>query len=128
MAANNVGSFSGASLYKYFTSKKQNSQAVQAIPHIIKRKEQDSMAKKKKEQPSLWERSEYEVISETETETELIAVLKTKYSGATVICHIPKHTKEEEEKIAADVTYALMQIAFTGQDISHMKNMEIIVD
>ena len=83
---------------------------------------------KKKELPSLWERSEYDVISETKTDTELIAVLKTKYSGATVICHIPKHTKEEEEKIAADVTYALMQIAFTGQDISHMKNMEILMD
>ena len=86
------------------------------------------MAKKKKELPSLWERSEYDVVSETETETELIAVLKTRYSGATVICHIPKHTKEEEEKIAADVTYALMQIAFTGQDISKMKNMEILID
>jgi hypothetical protein len=76
----------------------------------------------------LWERSEYDVISETATETELIAVLKTRFSGATVICHIPKHAKEEEEKLAADITYALMQIAYTGQDISHMKSMEIIVD
>ena len=86
------------------------------------------MAKKKKESPALWERSEYEVISETETETELIAVLKTKYSGASVICHIPRHNKQEEEKIAANVTYALTQIAFTGQDISHIKNMEILTD
>ena len=86
------------------------------------------MAKKKKELPSLWERSEYDVISETETETELIAVLRTRYSGATITCHIPKHTKEEEEKLSADITYALMQIAYTGQDISHMKSMEIIVD
>ena len=86
------------------------------------------MSKKREELPSLWERSEYDVISETETETELVAVLKTKYSGAKVICRIPKHTEAEEEKIASDVTYALMQIAFTGQDISHMKNMEILVD
>lgn len=86
------------------------------------------MAQKKKELPSLWERSEYDVISETETETELIAVLRTRYSGATITCHIPKHNKEEEEKLAADITYALMQIAYTGQDISHMKSMEIIVD
>ena len=128
MVVNFLGSPMGADLHSYLTQIHSNSQAVQAIPHIIKRKEQDSMAKKKKEQPSLWERSEYEVISETETETELIAVLKTKYSGATVICHIPKHTKEEEEKIAADVTYALMQIAFTGQDISQMKHMEILMD
>ena len=86
------------------------------------------MAQKKKELPSLWERSEYDVISETETETELIAVLRTRYSGATITCHIPKHTNEEDDKLAADITYALMQIAYTGQDISHMKSMEIIVD
>jgi len=83
---------------------------------------------KKKELPSLWERSEYDIISETETETELVAVLRTRYSGATITCRIPKHTKEEEEKLASDVTYALMQIAYTGQDISRMKNMEILVE
>ena len=86
------------------------------------------MTKTQKEPPSLWERSEYDVISETATETELIAVLKTRFSGATVICHIPKHTNEEDDKLAADIKYALMQIAYTGQDISHMKSMEIIVD
>lgn len=86
------------------------------------------MDKKKKALPSLWERSEYDVISETENGTELIAVLRTRYSGATVTCCIPKHTKEEEEKLAADITYALMQIACTGQDISHIKNMEILID
>ncbi|MCR4794214.1 MULTISPECIES: hypothetical protein [Ruminococcus] len=84
------------------------------------------MAKNKKELLSLWERSEYEIISETETETEVIAVLRTKYSGTRVICHIPKHSGEEEEKLAADIAYALMQISFTGQDISHMKRMEIL--
>ena len=83
---------------------------------------------KKRHELSLWERSEYNVISETETETELIAVLRTRYSGAAITCHIPKHTKEEEEKLAADMTYALMQIAYTGQDISQIKSMEIIVE
>ncbi len=86
------------------------------------------MANKSKELPSLWERSEYDVISETETDTEFVAVLRTRYSGATITCRIPKHTKEEEEELASDVTYALMQIAYTGQDISHMKRMEIIVE
>ena len=86
------------------------------------------MAKQKKEKPSLWERTEYDVISETETETEIIGIIRNRYNGAKIICNIPKHTKEEEEKLAADITYALMQIAFTGQDISHMKNMEILMD
>ncbi|MBQ6035643.1 MAG: hypothetical protein IJL33_09090 [Ruminococcus sp.] len=68
------------------------------------------------------------MISETENGTELIAVLRTRYSGTTVTCRIPKHTKEEEEKLAADITYALMQIACTGKDISNIKNMEILMD
>ena len=83
---------------------------------------------KKKELPTLWERSGYDVISETETDTEFSAVLRTHYSGITVTCRIPKHTKEKEEKLAADITFALMQIAYTGQDISHMKYMEILTD
>lgn len=86
------------------------------------------MATKKKEKPSMWERTEYDVISETETDTEIIGVIKNRYNGANIICHIPKHTKEEEEKLSADITFALMQIAFTGQDISNMKNMEILMD
>lgn len=86
------------------------------------------MATKKKEKPSMWERTEYDVISETETDTEIIGVIKNRYNGANIICHIPKHTKEEEEKLSANITFALMQIAFTGKDISNMKNMEILMD
>ena len=86
------------------------------------------MAKQKKEKPSMWERTEYDIISETESETELVSVIKNRYNGATIICKIPRHTKEEEEKLSADITCALMQIAYTGQDISHMKSMEILLD
>ena len=32
-------------------------------------------------------------------DTEIVAVLRTRYSGATITCRIPKHTKEEEEKL-----------------------------
>jgi hypothetical protein len=81
-----------------------------------------------KEKLSMWERTEYDIISETETATGITGIIRNRYNGATIICNIPKHTKEEEEKLTADITYALMQIAFTGQDISHMKNMEIIID
>lgn len=86
------------------------------------------MATKKKEKPSMWERTEYDVISETETDTEIVGVIRNRYNGAKIICRIPKHTKAEEEKLSADITYALMQIAYTGQDISHMKSMEILMD
>ena len=86
------------------------------------------MATKKKEKPSMWERTEYDVISETETDTEIVGVIRNRYNGAKIICRIPKHTKEEEEKLSADIAYALMQIAYTGQDISHMKSMEILMD
>lgn len=86
------------------------------------------MAKQKKEKPSMWERTAYDVICEKETETGIIGVIRNRYNGAEIICNIPQHTKDEEDKMAADITYALMQIAFTGQDISHIKNMEILMD
>lgn len=82
----------------------------------------------KKKEPSIWERTEYDVISETETETEHIGVIRLKSSGATVICHIPRHTTEEEQQLAAKLTYALMQTAYTGQDISLFRSMEILPD
>ncbi len=80
------------------------------------------------EKPSMWERTEYDIISEKETETELIGVIRSLYNGAEVVCQIPKHTRQEEEKLAADITYALMQTAYMGQDISHMNEMEILTD
>lgn len=86
------------------------------------------MAKKKKEELSLWERSEYDVISETETENKLAAVIKVRNSGAAVICNIPKHTPDEEKILAENITEAMMQIVYTGKDISHFKSMEILID
>lgn len=68
------------------------------------------MSKKKEEELSLWERSEYDVISETETESGLVAVLKVRHSGATVVCNIPMHTPEEEKILSENVTEAMMQI------------------
>lgn len=52
-----------------------------------------------KEKLSMWERTEYDIISETETATEIIGIIRNRYNGATIICNIPKHTKEEEEKL-----------------------------
>ena len=84
------------------------------------------MAVHKNPGPSMWERTEYDIKSETETDNEITAVIRCRFSGTEVVCHIPKHTTEEEEKLASDVTYALMQILFTGQDISRTEYMEII--
>ncbi|MBP3380971.1 MAG: hypothetical protein J6K77_08935 [Ruminococcus sp.] len=83
---------------------------------------------KKIDDLSMWERSEYDVISETETENGLVAVLKVRRSGAAVICNIPRHTPGEEEKLAENVTEAMIQIVCTGQDISHFRSMEILTD
>ena len=85
------------------------------------------MAKKKKELPSMWERSEYEVLSETETETEKIGVIRNTYNGAIITCRIPKHTPEEEKKIAENAVRAMMQVAYSGQDLSNVKKMKIII-
>lgn len=80
------------------------------------------------EKLTLLERAQYDIISETGTETETVTVLRVRHSGAKVICRVPKHTPEEERQIAANVTRALTQIAYSGQDISHFRKMTIIND
>ena len=105
------------------------SQAVKAIVYRIIRKEKDSMANKNiAEKPSMWERTEYDVISETETDSELIGIIGNRYNGAKIICRIPKYTSQEEEQLSADITYSLIQIDLTGQDISPIKNMEVLIE
>ena len=84
--------------------------------------------KKAKEKLPLYERSEYDVISETISSHGLSAVIRVRSSGTMVICRIPAHTKDEDTKLSSELTYALMQLYFTGQDISHIKRMEIITD
>ncbi len=84
------------------------------------------MSKKGKERISIPERSEYDIISETETEAEITAILMVRHSGAKVICRIPKHSRAEETKLSADIAYALMQTARTGEDISNFKSIEIL--
>ena len=96
-------------------------------PHRIKYERCDHMAKKD-ENYSLWERSEYDVISETETETEKIGVIRVRHSGAVVICHIPKHTPEEEQKISSDIAYAMTKIMHPNEDIDHFTKMTILKD
>ena len=85
------------------------------------------MAVQKKPESSMWERTEYDIISETETDDGITAVIRCRSGGTVVECRIPGHTTEEEEKLAADITYALMQVLFTGQDISRIEYMEIIL-
>lgn len=86
------------------------------------------MARTKKEKPSMWERSNYEILSETVTETGTVAVLRNTYNGAIIECRVPEHTPEEEKRIAENAARAMMQIAYPGQDISRIKKMSIIVD
>ncbi len=90
--------------------------------------EVDIMTEKNNSKPSFPERTEYEVLSETETETELIGIIRNRFSGVKVICHIPKHTEEVTAKMSADITYALVQTVYADQDISCIKSMEILME
>ena len=83
------------------------------------------MSKNGKKKLSMLEMSEYDIISETENETEFTGIIRVRHSGTKVICRIPKHSKSEEIKLSADIAYALMQTARPGEDISHLKSIEI---
>lgn len=85
------------------------------------------MAKNAKKELSAWERSDYDVISETETENEEIAVLRLKHGGATVVCRTPKLSPEGEKERAERITVALTKFAHPDLDLSQAKRMRIIV-
>ena len=44
------------------------------------------MANQKKK-PSMWERTEYDIISETETETEIIGIIRNRYRTLFINLH-----------------------------------------
>ena len=85
------------------------------------------MARIKKENPSMWERTEYDIISEEVTENGIMGIIRNRYNGAVIECHIPEHTKEECEDLTAELTYALIQTVLSGEDISCIGNMEITI-
>ena len=74
---------------------------------------------------SFWEKTDFDIISESQSETEFTAVIRNRFSGAEITCHIPKHTAEEQRKIADELTRALVQIGLTGQDLSKCARMEV---
>lgn len=80
----------------------------------------------KKELPPLSERTNYDILSETADETELTAVIRIRSNGAKVLCHIPLLTTDEEEKLSAELAFALMQLFYSSQDISRAKQIEIL--
>ncbi len=86
----------------------------------------EKTVRKKSEELSMWERTEYDIISETETETEKIAVLRTRHSGATVICRIPKHTPEENRKIYEDFVRAAARMTIPEDEIGKYSSFRLI--
>ncbi|MBQ8297674.1 MAG: hypothetical protein IJX77_07830 [Ruminococcus sp.] len=68
----------------------------------------------------------YTILSTEETETHTITTMRT-YGGATVICRIPKHTPEEEQKLKEDICEALIEFAYPKMDRTKVKSMKVIV-
>jgi len=46
------------------------------------------------EKPSMYERTEYEIISETETESGITGVIRNICNGALIECRIPQRKKK----------------------------------
>lgn len=67
----------------------------------------------------------YTIISETKTDKEITTVIRTD-GGATVICHEPIHTPEEEAEILSSFALACAQMMYPGKDLSNIKRLRII--
>ncbi len=81
---------------------------------------------KKDEAMSLYEQiCDYEVLEEKQMDGYRKAVLKTK--AGIVDLRIPNHAPEEEEKLSADITRALFEFAFPGEDWSKIGTLRIMI-
>lgn len=84
------------------------------------------MAKQQKEQPSMWERSEYEVLREWEEDGKKCAEIRNTYNGAHIICRIPHHTEEEKRILGGKIARAMTQMCFPDMDLSQCKKIEVV--
>lgn len=69
--------------------------------------------------------NDFKVISEETQDGCKRAVLRNS-KGVTVVCNIPSHTKDEEQKMIDDFCRAAMPIACPGIDVSKVKYMEVV--
>lgn len=67
----------------------------------------------------------YTILSETRTDKEITTVAKTD-GGATIVCHEPIHTPEEEERILSNFALACAHMMYPGMDLSDVKSIRVI--
>lgn len=65
------------------------------------------------------------IISETRTDKEITTVARTD-GGATIVCHEPIHTPEEETEIFSDFALACAHMMCPGKDLSNVKRIRVI--
>ena len=79
-----------------------------------------------KKTASMWDRTEYDIISETDNDEATVIVLRLRDRGAKVICHLPKHTQQSEQRIAGDLAFALMNVYNSHENMLAAERIEII--
>lgn len=67
----------------------------------------------------------YTIISETRTDNEITTVARTD-GGATIVCHEPIHTPEEEAEILSNFALACAKMMYPGKDLSNVKRIRVI--
>lgn len=81
----------------------------------------------KKDKPSLYESiKDFKTISVDETETHIIETARSS-NGTTVISRFPKHTKEEQKAIDAQIIRTLAEIAYPDVDLSSVERITLIL-
>lgn len=65
------------------------------------------------------------ILSETATDKEITTVARTD-GGATIVCHEPIHTPEEEAEILSDFALACAHMMYPKKDLSNVKRIRVI--
>ncbi|MCM1330271.1 MAG: hypothetical protein NC253_12635 [Ruminococcus sp.] len=73
---------------------------------------------------SFWDEG-YTILSETRTDKEITTVARTD-GGATIVCHEPIHTPEEEERILSNFALACAKMMYPDKDLSNVGSIRLI--
>lgn len=75
------------------------------------------MAKQaQKELPSMWERTNYEILDQWEEDGCTVTKIRNTYNGGIAYCKVPHHTPEEEERIVRNILRAMVRLVGIDPD------------
>lgn len=75
-------------------------------------------AKQQQELPSMWERTNYEILDRWEEDGCTVTKIRNTYNGGIAYCKVPHHTPEEEHAVIQNILRAAVKMCGIDPDVT----------